>query len=88
MTPPPEAPSLEAAIVDVVCALGEAAAEDIVERVCSRLASCSRVEVRKLIGELVRRGLLARVPDYERGRMVFRPSPEACRSRGEGGGRS
>ncbi len=80
---PAASSNLEEVVISVACSLGEATAEMLVEQVCKRLAACSsRVEVRKLIGGLVRKGLLERVPSYERGRMVLRPLPEACGEEG------
>ncbi len=45
--------------------------------------SIDRITLRKTLAELVRRGLVRRVPDYDRKKMVFRIGrKEVCSQRG------
>jgi hypothetical protein len=52
--------------------------DEVYECVTSKLGDARKIEVREVLSELIREGVVKREPDYERRRMVFRLS--------EGGG--
>ncbi len=52
---------------------------EIFERIAGETSAQGMEELRKTLADLVREGLVERVPAYERSRMAFRATERACR---------
>ncbi len=74
---------LERVVVEEACRLRRFTSDELLEAVEARVSGVDRRVIRRVIGELVRRGVLRRLPGYEERRHVFEASGEAC---GGGGG--
>jgi predicted ArsR family transcriptional regulator len=62
-------------ILEILCEKGEITADEILAGVGDKRAA------RRILGELVREGLVERKPCYEKRRMVFSAKRHACETR-------
>jgi len=76
--------SLERIAVEEACRLKRFTSDELIKAVEARLGSVDRRVIRRVIGELVRRGVLRRLPGYGERRHVFEASREACGGEGAG----
>ena len=69
-----ERDKIRSAITDCLGERGSLTFDEVFACVAGMLGDVRKIEVREILSELVRDGVVSRDPDYERRRMVFRLS--------------
>jgi predicted transcriptional regulator len=65
---------VKTAIIDYLSKISSATFDEIYDYVARNVKDVRKIEVREILSDLIREGVVRREPDYERRRMVFKYS--------------